>query len=270
MDFIIIIIVLVVLFVVGAVVRRRRKRARTMDDSGATTTAVESVLSTDRLSNTFSQARSSVQNVWAKRPWVSTRDLAPQMQQWIKRAFQDQPDIQQWLATLSEQQTHDLADQLVTFCLNLNIDPAWLVNDQLDRDARLKQAVTAIVTTYGQTLWQAVQLQPDIQTMHAWQAFDENPYGKQQQAFAQKIVVKLVEKGLTPALSPNLLLAAEPERQIYGVQAIRQAAEKQPEAFQAVLKEVVATMDTNPGEDSAANVQHKPRWFRRVAANTTA
>ncbi len=267
MDFILILFVLVVMFVVGARVRRQRRRARAMKMSGIAPTATKTPLLSQRLSDTFSQTRASVQQVWAKRPRMSGPNLAPQMQQWLTQAFPEQPEIQPWLATLSEPQIHYLADQVVIFCLNLNIDPAWLVNHQLDLDSELKQAITLLVKNYVQTLWQAAQLQPDLQRLHIWQAFEENPYGKQPQVFAQKLLTKLVEKEISPALSTNLILATEPERQIYCVQAIRQAAEKYPEAFQLALREVVATLDNAAEQISAVDAQRKLRWFRRAPVN---
>jgi hypothetical protein len=171
--------------------------------------------------------------------WVASAALAER-----KTLYKDLPKSAQgfttWLDGLATPETRLLCHQAADFCADFDLELAWLLDGQLDEVAELKQAVEEIVALYGLAHWKATQAQGNIKTFATYRAWQEDPFEEQHRELNQKLFAKLVEKKLVPAPSPELFMTPEQEREAYVVQTIRQVAEDQREAFNAILEEIVA------------------------------
>ena len=106
-------------------------------------------------------------------------------------------------------------------------------------------------------------MQEDVKVFQTWQDFTQHPYRQDQQALAQRLLAQLLDQGLTPAAARSLLTAPEKEREVYVVQAVREAAEKHPAAFRTVLKAVVkANNELTPAPETIIN-RLKHAWLRQ-------
>jgi len=182
--------------------------------------------------------------------WVVEASLAEN-----KQLYQSLPDTAQafatWLAGLSLEETAAFDQDLSAFCSGLNFELAWLLNQELDDDPGLKQAVDEAVVLYALAHHKATQVQGNIEVFRTFMAWQEDPTKGEHKELTQALFDKLVEKGLAPAPSPKLFMASEQKRQEHIVQAIRKAAEADRQAFSAILKEVMAPADISPAKEPA-------------------
>jgi len=160
---------------------------------------------------------------------------------WAVVVFAEQPVIEHWLATLSDDAIQALTAKLTDFCTDMGFEFAWLLGCKVDQEATLAPRLQTIVIHYIEACYQAWLVQEDIKAFQVWQDFTQHPYRQDQQALAQRVLAQLLDQGLTPTAARSLLTGPEKEREIYVVQAVREAAEKHPDAFRAVLKAVVMT-----------------------------
>lgn len=160
---------------------------------------------------------------------------------WAVATFTDQPDLQQWLASLSDDAMCLLTAKLADFCTDMGFPFEWLLTQKVDQDEALATHLRAIATQYIAACYHAYLLQDDMTVFQTWQEFTDHPYRKPQQVLAQRLLVQLLAQGLTPPAAQSLLIAPEKEREIYVVQAVREAAEKHPIAFRSVLKTALNT-----------------------------
>lgn len=143
-----------------------------------------------------------------------------------------------WLAGLSAKETKVFSQRLSSFCSGLNFELSWLADLQLDNDPELKQAVEEAVVLYCLAHWKATQVQGDLKAFATFLAWQDDPSRGKNRELSQKLFAKLVEKERISAPPPELILASEEERQAHVVQAIRQVAEEDRQAFSTILKEV--------------------------------
>lgn len=154
-------------------------------------------------------------------------------------------ELKQWLAASSPQDVQKLMNQATAFGSGLNFDIAWLLDQQLENDAQLKQRLEETMAFYCLAHFKATLVADELKVFMAWQAWQKNPLSKQQYEFSQNLFTKLVDEGLTPPAPSNLFLASNKLRQKHAIAAIRQVAEQKKDAFNAALKEVVLS-DTKP------------------------
>jgi hypothetical protein len=174
-------------------------------------------------------------------PWRRSQPLeqVQAFRAWAVATFADQPVLQQWLAALSDDAIQLLTTKLTDFCTDLGFEFGWLLEHKVDQEGTLSPRLQTIAVQYIEACYQAYLVQDDIKVFQTWQDFTQHPYRKDQQALAQRVLAQLLDHGLTPAAAHSLLTAPAKEREVYIVQAVREAAEKQPDAFRAVLKTVV-------------------------------
>lgn len=190
---------------------------------------------------------------------------------WAVSTFADQPTIQHWLAALGDDAIELLTAKLSDFCHDLGFEFDWLLEHKVDEDHVLAPRLQAIVVQYIEACYQAVIVQDEVKAFQAWQDFAQHPYRKEQQALAQRLLARLLAEGLTPPAAQSLLTAPEKEREIYIVQAVREAAEKHPAAFRAVLKTVLnPSADPAPGADTSTKHRvsvwpHPPNGAQPIA-----
>lgn len=171
----------------------------------------------------------------------SPSDTLPSFRTWAVTTFADQPKVQVWLAALPDEALGVFKEKLAAFCTDLGFELTWLVQNKLDGSTTLRSPLETVVMHYVDACYQATLIYEDVQVFQVWQDFMQNPYGKDQQTLALQLLPPLIEQALAPTAANSLLTMPEKERQIYLVQAIRESAEKQPLAFQAVLKAVLTT-----------------------------
>ncbi len=155
-----------------------------------------------------------------------------------------------WLATLSPQETEAFCDKVAHFTASLGFDLAWLVNDKLNGQPELKQAIQEAVALYSIAAWRANTVQIQVRAFLAFQQWLAKP--NQNRGLGQQLYSQLVKQGLVMT-TPDLYLAPEKERQAEAIRAIKQVAIDKPAVFNAVLYDIV-----NPKPASAANPEPAP------------
>jgi len=172
------------------------------------------------------------------------RNLAKQYKQWVgDSAFasrtklyagmpQKAEEFSGWLAKLEPKEIEAFSNKVALFCAGLNFDLAWLTSTQLDQDPELKQTVEDSILLYSLAYWRATQVQRDVKSFLAFQAWSAAP--KQHKKFTYQLYNVLLEKGMA-TVSPTLYLASEKERFDEAVKAIRKAAEEDRGAFLKAL-----------------------------------
>lgn len=184
-------------------------------------------------------------------------ELAKKFKEWVSGASLDQTQLYAglptaaegfaaWLAALSPQETEAFCDKVARFTASLGFDLAWLVDDKLDDQPELKQAIEQAVALYSIAAWRANTVQRQMRAFLAFQQWLAKP--SQNRALGQKLYSQLIKQGLV-LTSPDLYLATEKERQAEAVRAIKQVAADKPAAFNAVLYDIV-----NPKPPSAPSL----------------
>lgn len=198
--------------------------------------------------------------LWQRR---QPKDDGQAFRTWAAVTFANQPPLQQWLAALPDDAIQPLNAKLADFCTDLGFTFAWLLEHKVDQDATLAPRLQTIVIYYIEACYQAYLLQEDVKAFQIWQDFTQHPYRQDQQVLAQRLLAQLIEQGLTPTAARSLLTASEKEHAVYVVQAVREAAEKYPDAFRAVLKALVtANHDLTPTPEMIID-RLKRTWLRR-------
>lgn len=174
-------------------------------------------------------------------PQAQPMNAAGAFRPWAATTFATQPDIQHWLAALSDNAIQLLTAKLTDFCTDMGFEFSWLLQHTVDHDVTVAPHLESIAVHYIEACYQAYVIQDDIKVFQAWQDFTQNPYGKEQQVLAQRLLIQAFDQGLVSINAESLQTAPAQERAVYTVQAIREAAEKQPNAFRAILKTVLKT-----------------------------
>lgn len=205
------------------------------------------------------------------------RRLAPQPQPdplqpfrtWAVETFADQPDVRYWLAALPDPALKAFLAELSIFCQQLGFELNWVVEKQVNQYPVLTQRLRDIILQYSNACREAVLAQDELKIFKAWQTFELNPYGKEEQQLAEKLFNQLVTQNITPPLSETLKNGAEQERQIYIVQILRQEREKQSTAFQQALNTVLNTPAPLPATNGSQG-ETKRGWFKKATPATEA
>jgi hypothetical protein len=160
--------------------------------------------------------------------------------QWAATSLGHEPALQAWIAALPAPALQALVDQVATFCAEMNLNLAWLVEGRLGEEPVLQQAAHEIVVAYCSACWKAVAAQPEVQLFDTYQRLLQDPTNRRHRALSQQLYAQLIEQGLAAAPPPSdLVLASESQRQSYAIEAIQQAAQQNPQAFKATLKAVL-------------------------------
>jgi hypothetical protein len=153
----------------------------------------------------------------------------------VQPAAEAAPAFSTWLDNLSEKELAAFVQRISGFCADLNFELTWLFDPEIDNAPALKEALTELVLLFALVQWKALEAQDDIKvfsTFLAWQA------GKARK-LTPKLFMRLVEQELIDAPPPALFLAPERERQAHMVDAIKKFVEKDRQAFNVILKDVI-------------------------------
>jgi len=155
-----------------------------------------------------------------------------------------------WLEGLSPQEAETFAQRVASFGSGLKVNLAWLLDGQMDTDPELKPQVEKAMALYCQAYWKAAVAQDDVEAFAAFQAWQEAP--NKHKELSQRLFARLADDGLVSAPS-ELYLAPEKERQAHAAGAVRDFAEKDRPAFNAILKEELVSL--RRGRDTSASTE---------------
>ncbi len=218
-----------------------------------------------------------------------TRGLAKQFKQWVSEsALAQRTELYStlpasaegfaiWLSGLSDKELERFTQRVAQFCATLNFDIAWLTDAQVSREPELKQAVEDTVLLYSLATWRANNVQQDVTSFLAYQAWVANP--NRHKAFGQELHAVLIQRGLV-TVPPELYLAPEQERLEQATTAIRKVADEHPAAFRAALHQVAgvsngsgaatATLTLMPGMPTSTPAAPAPEQSDQTVAEQPA
>jgi hypothetical protein len=180
---------------------------------------------------------------------TSARQKNQMFRDWAQASFAGNSGFQRWLAELTDEAIEALLAKLAAFCFDLGFQIDWLLEGKIAQDAALASRLQTLASQYVEACYEASQLQDDIGVFEAWRDYREHPFGKKQQALAQRLLTQLIDDGVSPAAAQSLLTRPEKERGIWVDSAVREAASKNPPGFRSALKHVLAA----PVNAEAAN-----------------
>jgi hypothetical protein len=182
-------------------------------------------------------------------------DLPQRFRTWMNSVAADDTAVKEWLNGLSDEGIQAFTKHLETFCTDMGFELGWLIDHQLEQNPELTQMATAIVLNYCRACQQAALAQEDLEAYKKLKAFEQHPANKRQQAFGEKLFARVIEEGLVVGSVSDYLGAPPEERSRLMVEAVRKAAEKNPQAFSRVLKETLtATKASGTSKDQQPTV----------------
>lgn len=173
-----------------------------------------------------------------------------EFRQWLTEAFNtDQVDdqaVRHWLISVPEPGMEAFMQHITSFCTDMNVDLAWLVDGKLDINPELRTATTEVVRHYCRACYQAVLIQPDVYAFEALQAFERHPTAGNNGAFGQKLFARLLDAKLINDDISKHMLSSDQERMQQVIGAIHAAAAKDQQRFTQILRAVVVEMAQPP------------------------
>jgi hypothetical protein len=160
--------------------------------------------------------------------WFSSgnsAEFAQQFQAWAGNNLQDE-ELRNWLKSLSKEQVRALTEQLAAFCSSLGFELGWLTEQRLTGTPELERSAREIVERYCAACWQATVVQGDLQQFKKLLELVEQPFSRDHKAVTQKIYTELVRREVVPAMSPELSVAPEQERQEHIARSLKDVAGK--------------------------------------------
>ena len=93
-----------------------------------------------------------------------------------------------------------------------------------------------------------MQSQTDFKVFTTYQSMINKPSTKANQALSQKLFTELVKQDMAPAISPELFVASEKEKQAQVMESIQKAADADQAKFNAVFKQVLELTEEEEGK----------------------
>ncbi|MEZ4663367.1 MAG: hypothetical protein R2911_37970 [Caldilineaceae bacterium] len=165
--------------------------------------------------------------------------IVPQFRQWADDAFARDGEMQQWLAALTDAQIGALTDHLAAFCQDMGFELSWLLEEQPMQNKELQQGLTQIVLLYCRASFEAVQMQEEVQILHIYREYMQNPQSRSHRELGEHLFGKLVEQGMSTISVSEHLAAPARIRQQQIVDAIERSAEREPRKLRMLLKSVL-------------------------------
>jgi hypothetical protein len=177
--------------------------------------------------------------------------IAPKFRGWIAQALVGEPQLQHWLAGLSDEQLNALATHIAAFSREMGFELTWLLDQEVAQQPVLAQGLTNVVRHYCQACRQSVTLQEELGPYKRLRDYEENPLSRQNRELGQALFGKLMEQGLTSVKVADHLALPERQRQQQIVAEVRQAATEHRTAFLHLMQEVVAQHNGAPPTTTA-------------------
>jgi len=152
-------------------------------------------------------------------------DTVSSFRSWIDDAFDENPEIRQWLGSLSDEQLEAYTSYLAEFCQDMGFELDWLFDTNMAREPELAKALEKIILQYSQASYQAVSTQQEIMAFKALSDYLQNPISRQNLQLSQKVFGKLIEQGLTPINISEHLSLSNRERKEQITQTIQTIAQ---------------------------------------------
>jgi len=171
-------------------------------------------------------------------------DTVDTFRSWIDSAFDENPEIRQWLGSLSDEQLEAYTSYLADFCQDMGFELEWLFDANIAREPELAKALEKIVLQYSQASYQAVSTQQEIMAFKALSDYLQNPVSRQNLPLSQKVFGKLIEQGLTPINISDHLSLSNRERKEQITQTIQTIAQEYPESFKSLLAQTMSEPET--------------------------
>lgn len=186
-------------------------------------------------------------------------NMVAQFRAWIPAAFSNEPQLQQWLAALNDEQIGVLVQHLQAFCHDMGFELTWLFEQQLALNPALQQALTEVVLYYHRASYQAVQLQGEVELFRIYHAYLQEPESRVHRALGDHLFGKLVEQGAASVSLSEHLALSKRQRQQQIVETIQQTATTNPKLFDATLRSVlIEQARTQMNEAGAAQNNSNP------------
>lgn len=159
-----------------------------------------------------------------------------------------------WVDKLAPADLTAFRKELASFCKTLDIEDGWLHNNQPGQRPDLRKALEETVGLYALAYARGAGQGVDIARAHVFQRWMAAPDRGANRAFGAKLYAAVVASGMaTPP--PEMLLAPERQRRAFADQTIREAAARDPQAFDALLAEV---LNPTPKPAPAAETPAEP------------
>ena len=217
----------------------------------------------ERVAKTAQPAKGTSPQATAKRRlWIfpaKQPDQALQFQTWASANLQN-ADLRTWIAGLSKEQIHALADQLTAFCGSLGFNLDWLTGERLVGSPKLEPMAAMIIEHYCTACFQATTIQSDFQQFK--QALDlvDQPFSREHKPITLKVYAELVGRSVVPPMSPDLMVAGEPERQAQIAKVLKEVATSKWTTFMAAF--AAATKVDAPAKPKTSWIGNLRRPFR--------
>ncbi|ETW99597.1 MAG: hypothetical protein ETSY1_14395 [Candidatus Entotheonella factor] len=166
-------------------------------------------------------------------------DFPQRFRDWVVDASDDSA-VKDWLQALSDEGLKAYTKHLSRFCTDMGFELTWLVDQKLEkRDAQLAQTAKQIVLHYCQACQQAASCQEALEAHKQLASLEQNPSGRRNRTFGEKLLAKLVDAELVTTLPTEFLGATAAERQQLIAEAINEASSKDQVTFSRLVREVL-------------------------------
>ncbi|MDD5033376.1 MAG: hypothetical protein PHE55_01345 [Methylococcaceae bacterium] len=160
---------------------------------------------------------------------------------WVESSLGDNPQLQTWLLSLSDEGFSALTQRVVAFCADLNIQLSWLAERHLEVAPELHKAVKTIVVDYLEVCCEAIRHQDQIALFSKYHKLVTNPTDARYRDIRRSLYIHLAAEGLAePFPSYEMIMASETQRQTMAANAIRNVAAKDWTALARIFGEILA------------------------------
>jgi hypothetical protein len=136
----------------------------------------------------------------------------------------DRHGVGAWLQRLSVKELKLLTKDVAVFTRDMGFDLLWVVDQQID-EVNLRDEVGHMVFSYIEAFYRAAILQDDMHLYVTLVDFLNNLSRRRYQAQAQAVFKQLIDDGVIPRSSAELIFARKSKRIKHVEQAILQAAQ---------------------------------------------
>lgn len=158
-----------------------------------------------------------------------------QLQRWAAAALSEQPEVQQWLTTLTPAVLNRFTAHLALLFGEMKQDFMGLEPTQLAKDPAFAQTMHQMILAHL-SAWQQAETSPaNAKALQAYVNLTRAPRRLENWEFGQKLYDQLVEQSVIPPMPNELAWADNRSRQLFIIQSVHQVAIQQPEAFHRVL-----------------------------------
>jgi len=178
------------------------------------------------------------------------QNMSENFLRWADEQLGDEPELRQWLHSVPEVGIQLLTQRLADFCTDIGFELTWVLNGSLQIDKTLHATIRRVIVNYCRSCYYAVTAFPDLRSIQPYLDFQAAPTDKANRPFGMQLYAELAAAKLTQPASPNALLADEPERWSYVVQAIAGAAAAHPRQVHAIVQKMVRAAAEPPATDN--------------------